>query len=67
MPNRPYLDASVQRRIKAGQLDIEEARTALERGLRALGVYFRWYGCEFDGAERIGRILRNLDRFGVLR
>ena len=46
---------------------LEEARVALERGMNALHVYFGRLGVEVESEPFITRILRSLDRFGVLR
>jgi RIO kinase 1 len=46
---------------------LEEARSALERGMAALGKYFRRYGLGFDQRELADRIIFSLDRFGVLK
>ncbi len=45
---------------------LTEARTALERGLSALQVYFRRYNVQIDGATYAGELVESLDRFGVL-
>ena len=46
---------------------LTQARTALERGLSALQVYFRRYGLTIDAASYVGDIVESLDRFGVMR
>ena len=45
---------------------LEEARVALERGMRALRAYFARYDLELESEEVISRILLSLDRHGVL-
>ncbi len=45
---------------------LEEARVALERGMRALGAYFARYDLELEPDEVVSRVLLPLDRFGVL-
>jgi RIO kinase 1 len=45
---------------------LEEARVALDRGIRALQKYFGKYGVEVEQAQYVTRILESLDRFGVL-
>ena len=42
------------------------ASDALRHGLRALGGYFRRYGLTIEAETIVPRILRELDRFGVL-
>jgi RIO kinase 1 len=46
---------------------LTEARTALERGLSALQVYFRRYRVQIDVAACASELVESLDRFGVLR
>ena len=45
---------------------LEEARTALDRAMRALGTYFEGFDTQVDPPRFISQILRSLDRFGVL-
>jgi len=45
---------------------LEEARVALERGFCALSKYFGKYGLDIDQEQLISRIIKSLDRFGVL-
>lgn len=45
---------------------LEEAKVALERGLRALRVYFGKYDVEVESDAFVERVVRSLDRFGVL-
>ncbi|MDD1769787.1 MAG: hypothetical protein LUO79_01755 [Methanomassiliicoccales archaeon] len=45
---------------------LEEARTALSRGMGALGKYFKKYGQVVDDDDFIRRLVKSLDRFGVL-
>ena len=45
---------------------LQEASVALERGLNSLKGYFSKYGLEIDSKTAISRILRTLDKFGVL-
>jgi serine/threonine-protein kinase RIO1 len=45
---------------------LEEARGALDRGLRALQKYFGRYGIEVEHERFVSGILQSLDRFGVL-
>ena len=46
---------------------LEEARCALESGLRSLGKYFGKYGLELQTDSLIDDIVDSADRFGVLR
>jgi RIO kinase 1 len=46
---------------------LEEARTALDRGMNALRVYFGKFGVEVEPEPFVSRVLASLDRFGVLR
>jgi RIO kinase 1 len=46
---------------------LEEARTALERAMRALGTYFTDFETHADSSRFISEILASLDRFGVLK
>lgn len=46
---------------------LTEAGGALERGLGALGTYFRRYGLEVEAGPLIADLLDSLDRFGVMR
>lgn len=43
-----------------------EAVTALRRGLRSLGRYFRRYDLAFDPEDIVRRVRTQVDRFGVL-
>lgn len=45
---------------------LTEATAALERGLRALDLYFRKYGARVDIEQVTTSIVRSLDRFGVM-
>lgn len=45
---------------------LTEAMRALEKGLGALGRYFRRYGLELDTADILARTRKGIDRFGVL-
>ncbi len=45
---------------------LEEARVALDRGIRALQKYFCKYGVEIEKERFVAGILESLDRFGVL-
>jgi RIO kinase 1 len=45
---------------------LEEARVGLERGMGALRVYFGRLGVEVESEPFTSRILRSLDKFGVL-
>ncbi len=45
---------------------LEEAKVALDRGIRALRKYFGKYGVEVEQEQYVARILESLDRFGVL-
>lgn len=45
---------------------LEEARTALDRAMRAFGAYFDEFEARVDSQTFVSRILSSLDRFGVL-
>ncbi|MBI0583032.1 MAG: hypothetical protein ISF22_02260 [Methanomassiliicoccus sp.] len=45
---------------------LEAAEAALVHGLRALGAYFRRYDLEVDAQGEADRLVRRLDRWGVL-
>ena len=45
---------------------LTEAMRALEKGLGALGRYFRRYDLELDAADILARTQKGIDRFGVL-
>ena len=45
---------------------LQEAKVALDNGLRALQAYFAKFGLEIEAEPLVSRILRSLDRFGVL-
>jgi RIO kinase 1 len=45
---------------------LQEAKVALDSGLHALQMYFGRYGLEIEADQLVTRILRSLDRFGVL-
>jgi serine/threonine-protein kinase RIO1 len=45
---------------------LQEAKVALDNGLRALQAYFVKFGLEIEAEQLVSRILRSLDRFGVL-
>ena len=45
---------------------LEQARKALESGLSAVQKYFNRYGLQVDAEPVVARIIRSLDRFGVL-
>ena len=45
---------------------LEQAKVALDRGFHALGKYFDKYGLEIEQRRHVSRIVRSLDRFGVL-
>ncbi len=45
---------------------LEEARVALSRGMNALGKYFGKYGRSVEAEDFVDRLVRSLDRFGVL-
>jgi serine/threonine-protein kinase RIO1 len=46
---------------------LEQARSALARGMAALGKYFGKYKIEIEQEEFVARIIGSLDRFGVLK
>ena len=45
---------------------LQEASVALERGLDSLRGYFTRYGLEIESESLVDRILKGLDKFGVL-
>jgi RIO kinase 1 len=45
---------------------LNEASSALDHGMRALQKYFRKYGTDIEIESFVSRIVRSLDRFGVL-
>ena len=45
---------------------LEEAKMALDRGMRALRAYFGRYDVEVESDVFVERVVRSLDRFGVL-
>ena len=57
----------VDRTGEAPWMRLEEARTALERGMRALQAYFGRFRLKVEADALIGDILDELDRFGVLK
>jgi serine/threonine-protein kinase RIO1 len=56
----------VDRTGEAPWMRLEEARMALDSGLSALQKYFNRYALEIDVRSHSMRIVRSLDRFGVL-
>lgn len=56
----------VDRTGEAPWMRLEEARVSLERGMAALKAYFGRLGVEVEPEPFVRRILRSLDRFGVL-
>jgi serine/threonine-protein kinase RIO1 len=56
----------VDRTGDAPWMRLEQARAALQSGLSALQKYFNKYGLQIDTGSRVSRIVRSLDRFGVL-
>jgi serine/threonine-protein kinase RIO1 len=56
----------VDRTGDAPWMRLEQARAALQSGLSALQKYFNKYGLQIDTGSRVSRIVRGLDRFGVL-
>lgn len=58
--------ARVDRTGDAPWVRLEEARVALEMGMRAFRAYFGKSGVEVESGPFVHRILRSLDRFGVL-
>ena len=46
---------------------LTEARTALERGMAALQVYFRKYDLAIESSSIVADLIESLDRFGVMR
>ena len=46
---------------------LQEASTALDRGLRALQTYFARFGLEIEAEALRAKVIGSLDRFGVLR
>jgi serine/threonine-protein kinase RIO1 len=45
---------------------LEQARAGLSRGMNALEKYFKRYGQTIPAEEFVDRVVRSLDRFGVL-
>ena len=45
---------------------LEEARTALDRGIKALSKYFGKYGLEIECEQFVSGVIKSLDKFGVL-
>ena len=46
---------------------LNEASLALNRGMKSIRQYFAKYGLEVDSEPFVSRLVRSLDRFGVLR
>lgn len=46
---------------------LNEARAALERGMRSLGKYFGKYGVKLETDSLVDGIIESADRFGVMR